>query len=138
MNKVKIKVASTWISFRVNSSGVLLDTSFKISDFIRSVLYEREWNAKLKYIEVTSKYLWYDKVNMELYIPRYALNEFKSYLGMYGVMTEEINIEPVKPEKIELSMKPDFQLRSEQIEPAAFLADESVINGCNLSYNLLL
>ena len=126
MNKVKIKVASTWISFRVNSSGVLLDTSFKISDFIRSVLYEREWNAKLKYIEVTSKYLWYDKVNMELYIPRYALNEFKSYLGMYGVMTEEINIEPVKPEKIKLSMKPDFQLRSEQIEPAAFLADESV------------
>ena len=66
MNKVKIKVASTWISFRVNSSGVLLDTSFKISDFIRSVLYEREWNAKLKYIEVTSKYLWYDKVKSYL------------------------------------------------------------------------
>lgn len=126
MANVNVNVATTWISVRTNSMGVLLDCDFRMSDYIRSMLYEREWNPKLKYMEITSKYLWYDKESMMLYMPRYSLQSFKEYIEAYGINVIENIVQPIKPQKVKMSMKPGFNLRDEQIEPAAFLADESV------------
>lgn len=118
---VVVKVATTWISITINRNGVIPDTTFSISEFIRSVLYEREWNPKLRYVEIVSKYLWYDIAHGELYMPRYALNEFKEFLVFYDFKVEEQPVEPIEPQSVAMSLKEGVAPKEEQLEAADFL-----------------
>lgn len=118
---VAVKVATTWISTAMNRNGIIPDTNFTIAEFIRTVLYEREWNPKLKYVEIVSKYLWYDIVHSELYMPRYVLEQFKQFLETYDFKVEEQQVEPIVPQSVEMSLREGVKPKEEQIEAADFL-----------------
>jgi len=120
---IVVNVAATWIGITVNRNGTLPDTHFTIADFIRRVLYEREWNPKLKYVEIVSKYLWYDFMHNELRMPRYALDSFIEYLEAYDFKVEQHVVEPIVPQTIDIQLKEGVKPREEQVEATEFLTN---------------
>lgn len=120
---IVVNVATTWISVSVNRNGIFQDTHFTIADFIRRVLYEREWNPKLKYVEIVSKYLWYDDIHGELRMPRYALDSFIEYLEAYDFKVEQKIVEPIVPQTIDIHLREGIKPREEQVEAAEFLVN---------------
>lgn len=123
---IVVNVATTWISVSVYRNGILPDTHFSIADFIRRVLYEREWNPKLKYVEIVSKYLWYDIVHGELRMPRYSLDSFIEYMEAYDFEVEQHIVEPIVPQSVEMHLRDGIKPREEQVEAADFLINNKI------------
>ena len=125
---VKIYIATTWIKTIVNRYGEL-PCGISIADFIRKKLHECEWNQRIRSVSVVARYCWFNLDEGSVYMPRYALDEFIQYLGQYGVVIEKEMVEPIAPDHIAMEMKPEFELRPEQIAVTSFLIDETTGDG---------
>ena len=111
---VKVYIATTWIKLVTNKYAVL-PCGVSIVDFIRRKLHECEWNQKIKAMTLVSKYCWYNDADSCVYMPRYAFDDLIIYFEQYGVVVEKVHVNPIQPSKMVASMKPNFQLRPEQI-----------------------
>ena len=125
---VKVYIATTWIKLVTNKYAVL-PCGVSIVDFIRRKLHECEWNQKIKAMTLVSKYCWYNDADSCVYMPRYAFDDLMVYFEQYGVVVEKVHVNPIQPSKMVANMKPNFQLRPEQIPIVAFLTDKDTGNG---------
>lgn len=125
---IKIHVATTWIR-TIATRYAVLPCGISIADFVRKKFHECDWNPNTKSMVVLARYCWFNITESCVYMPRYALNEFRTYLSQFNVKIIEEVVEPIEPRRIEMEMQPNFELRPEQVPVTSFLVDETTGNG---------
>lgn len=127
--KVRIEVATTWIRLKTDRVGDIGGIS--IAKYIYNNLMEHEYLPRFDRWEIKSRYALLDEKSSYAYMPRYALDDLIGAIQREAsskhviVDIETVNVDPVTPHKIKMSMVDNFALRGHQPEMIEFLEDQS-------------
>ena len=122
--KVRIEVATTWIRLKTDRVGDIGGIS--IAKYIYNNLMEHEYLPRFDRWEIKSRYALLDEKSSYAYMPRYALDDLIGAIQREAsskhviVDIETVNVDPVTPHKIKMSMVDNFALRGHQPEMIEF------------------
>ena len=119
---IKIWVGTTWFKTTCDQRGILTN-GYSIRSFVARELMERDWDPRQQAYVLVHNYTAYDRANQLAIFPRYALDKFLMYLGMYGLPYELIEVQPYTPRTIKIKTKSKFSPRENQGEMIKFLID---------------
>lgn len=122
----EITVVTTAMGFRVplTSKGTIDGTSVHIGRFA-SKFEQWEYNKQTRRSELVEEFFYFDKVNQKVHFPRYALDEFKIFLGMHGVQLRTLEDFGVVGTPVEFLMLPHIEYKNDkQRNAVAYLTNE--------------
>ena len=119
---IEIELGTTWFAVECDILGKL-PCGLNIGRFVAANLVQKDYDPRLQIWKTQYNYTTYDKERNRALFPRYALNEFITYLGEdYEVQLKDVP--PISAPDIKLSMKKGFQLREHQGELFDFLISD--------------
>ena len=120
MTPLVIFIGQTYIKFHTRRNGEIEGTTLNIFNFLRKKLAEWDYEPSIKKWTLSYKYYDYDKENQLCILPRYALDEFITFLDNSTEVIYE-NLDPVVPRKISLRIKDKFKPREDQPKIIEFM-----------------
>lgn len=119
---IEIELGTTWFAVECDILGKL-PCGLNIGRFVAANLVQKDYDPRLQIWKTQYNYTTYDKERNRALFPRYALNEFITYLGE-GYEVQLKDVPPISAPDIKLSMKKGFQLREHQGELFDFLISD--------------
>ena len=116
---IEVYVGPTWFKVACNRNGVLKN-GVSISRYVKDNLQQREWNPNLRTFINTYNYTAYEPETGMALFPRYALDDFLSYLGDDN-RVKQVHVSPVTPGVMKAKSKSAFSPREEQKSLIEFL-----------------
>ena len=128
MSCVEIKVTTMGFRVPVSERGAIIGTSLDISDFVRP-FEQWSYNPRFGRMEFERTFLFFDLMGKTLYLPKWVLKDFETYLITNGVTYKLIDVPPVIGVETKFMMLPHINYKNHQQKNAVeYLTNDSV--GC--------